>query len=945
MENIIKKKKRAFIKGLSKVLLAIISSGVVLTPIQAVAHNAYFLGITVDTSKFRYEGTVGFDDNDLVANNHKEAQIADFSSFEIKADGFKLPTPTLNMDGDKNKDKYKDTSGVRGGNGDHGMIYTFPAIHDRTSPWDGGSQDMDRAYWVSENLIGGFNEAMTFVMARSGFDKSSSNALSDFMKLAVKVADTGGSAIRNGSATLTENGKTIKFTKGAKSVANGLISDYYLTLSVDGESVETIYKVPKGYMPGQELYPTVPEKMRDELRGLGKFDEDDADIAFLNWRHVVLQAHYNYEVKNVSYSSVTEIIKPGKLEQMVSELLASLVGKLRDMLGLFSLQELMLNQGTRDGGYLYGIMPKQWFKSSQLLHWVCQVIAWSLLIGALVKLLVQRNIASINTSMRVNLMEGIQNILLTGFMLSLIIPIFHALGSINDKLVNVFGQSSMWIQAFGDTTTGSSGLLAVVVMNIVYFTIMLYFNFVYIMRAITVSLLYATAPLFVVSIAFGGKFKQLFGNWMKELISNIFMQSFHAISLSFFASANYAGVRGIEGVVLLYAFVPMTQFFRQSLMGLSGGTAEKLGGQALGAGISMVSGAIGGATMGSKVSGASANKTATTKQTSSTGGIQTKSSEALRQKSNPSANSQEGIGKVNGFGDASDRIPNAELTNFGKGVEKFNDWKQNSKSGKVASGVGSALVTGAKVGGKVVKTAGSVGGKALSVGAGAGMVIAGSSIGNQQLAGLGGRNLMKGTSGLVSSAKGTMSSAKEGMSNLAQKTTDKLMYKSPSDNEGLMYANDKGDGTIDYKHDSEGLRMGAGISQINDNGKSLQYELDAMYDEKSGNVKFETDSLNKGESYENLNSMVSSFANSDEEAMAYYQKQGIQHVGLNENTGKVVITKSKMNSGTNSVSKSGDSVVINKDNTANFSNKDVYNIPKYVPRASQKDYSKSHKTI
>lgn len=939
MKDKLKKKRGSFIKVLSKALLVVVGSGIFFTPIQAVAHNSYFLGITLDKNKYKYEGTVGFDDNDVVANNHKEAQIADFSHSNIKSDAFTLPYPTLSDDGDKNEDKYSKDSNVRSGDGDHGMIYTFPAIHDRTSPWDAGSEDMDRAYWVSTNLIGGYNEALGFIMDKIAFNRNDNSSLNNFMTLAVDVANTANTAITDGSATLSKDNVSFTFERGIKNPINGIKSDYCVTISSGEDYVQVPYKVPKGYWTGQELNSTVPEKMRKELLGEGGFNQDDADIEFLTWKHVTLQAHYNYEVKNISFNSVTNIMKPGKLEQMLSELLANLVGTLRGYLGLSSLQELMLNQGSRNGSYLYGLMPKEWFKSSQLLHWVSQMIAWSLLIGALVKLLVQRNLASINTAMRVNLMEGIQNILLTGFLLSLIIPIFHALGSINIKIVNVFGESSMWIQAFGDTTTGSSGLLAVVVMNIVYFVIMLYFNFVYIMRAITVALLYGTAPLFVVSIAFGGKYKQLFGNWLKELISNIFMQSFHAISLAFFSSASYSGTRGIEGLVLLYAFVPMTQFFRQSLMGLSGGTAEKLGGQALGAGFSVVAGFAGGASLSSKTNTASKNK-----QTATTGGIQTKSSDALRQKANaPSGTGSSSlsvkgggagnseIGKVSSFGDANDKIPNAELTKFGKGIETLNDWKKNTKSGKAVSGIGSTLVTTAKVGAKVGGTVGKVGGKILQASAGAGMIVGGSAIGNQQIASKGSQNLMKGMSSTLSSSKGAYNSGKEGISNISGKVHDKFMYKSPASNEGLMYATDNDNGTIDYKHETEGLRQGAGISQISDTGKYLQYELDATYKDGKG-VMFNTDKLNQGEQYDNLSTMVESYAKGDKEAINYYQKQGIQDVGVNQNTGKIVVTRSKANSGINSVSKSGKHYVINKDNTSHFSNKEVYNVPKYIPK-------------
>lgn len=898
------------------------------TPIQAFAHNAYFLGVTVDTGSNRYMGTVAYDDNSMLANNHKEAQIAGFYNSKILDDSFSLPTVDPNKMGDDAKDRYK-TAGVEDGNGDKAMIYTFPAVHTRAlvggTETDASSKDMDRAYWVNETLIGSFNDALSFIMSNSGYSSSNSdNNTKKFMDLGVALANAG-----KAGGTVTFNSKTFTVTKGYDKPANGLKSDDYV--QIKGENTQAtpfIYKVPKGYFSGQPLSGNLPEKYAgDNLNG--------KDVDYLTWKHIVLQGNYNYEVSGTSYAKVTEILKPDKFSQAISDLLNFILGSLRSALGLYSFQELMLNDGVRSSSYYYGIMPNSWYISAQTLHFVSQVIAWALIIGALVKLLIQRNFASINTSMRVSLMEGIQNIVLTGFLLTLIIPLFQILASLNMKLVAVFAHASLYSSLFGTTSGTSSGLIGGIILNIMYFLIMCYFNFVYIIRGITVALLYGTAPLFVCSIAFGGKYKQLFGNFVKELVTNIYLQTFHAICLAFFASVSVGGsARGIESIVLIYAFIPLTQFFRTNLMGLSGDMGDKLAGNALSTGASMATGFFMGSSMGNKQGKASAGASSGAgsgagaggvrtqgANASGGGGIQTKSSDQLRNraesnKSSATSGSTTASGghatSVNGG--ANDEIPNAQLTKLGKAKEALGNFA-DSKTGKTLGATG--------------KMAGNIGKMAF----GAGMAIGGSAVGSRELTSMGTRSLSKGANGATSQVSSGYNAVK---GKVGQAINDHSYVKQ---DEGFMYSQDLGNGTIDYKHGMAGLEADTGIAGMTDTGNGVQYELGGRYDKESNSFeygsyneegKFEpNESLNGTQGHANLNEMLGAFASDDDEAKDFYKKQGIADVGYTKDGGNLMLTTSKGYGGVNRVSSSGSNYVINKGNTAPVSMKDVTNVPSY----------------
>lgn len=940
-----KDKSRGRLKSLSKVILGIMTVATLSAPIQAFAHNAYFLGITVDTGGNKYMGTVAYDDNSMKANNHKEAKIGGFYKDNVLDGSFTIPEVDLKKMGDGSKSSYN----LETGNGDKALIYTFPSIHTRAltggCATDASSKDMDRAYWVNDTLVGSLNDAIQFVMNNSDYKQSSSteNTTQKFMNLAVKMSTAGGTVMSSGgSATFEFNAKTFTVTKGYDKPAKGLVPGDYIKISADKvPATPFVYDVPKGYYDetgsdqvhkdAQPLNSSLPEEYKTKIK------TDKLDVEYLSWKHIVLQGNYNYVVNGTSYSKVTEILKPDKFTQAINDLLNNIVGSIRSILGLYSLQELMLNQGVRSSSYYYGIMPNSWYISSVTLHYVCQAIAWSLIIGALVKLLIQRNFASINTSMRVNLMEGIQNILLTGFLLTLIIPLFSILASLNARLVNVFGHASLYIDIFGSSNGTTSGLIGGIILNILYFVIMCYFNFIYIVRGITVALLFGTAPLFVCSIAFGGKYKQLFGNFLKELVTNIYLQTFHAICLAFFATVSIGGsARGIESIVLIYSFIPLTQFFRTNLMGLSGDAGDKIAGNALSTGASLATGFISGATMGNKQgkagsgAGAGAGGSAKTQGANSMGGgIQTKSSDKLRSKAdntppgrpggNGAVSSNIGVEDNGGAirplsGDAKDTIPNAQLTKFGKAKETL---------GNVAnSSVGKAIGGTARIGAGIGKMA-----------VGTGMAIAGSAVGSNQLVQRGVGTVSQGAIGAmnpissgVNSAKGKMGEAINNHSHVPQ-------------NEGFMYSQDNGNGTIDYKHGMDGLSSDTGIASMTDTGSGIQYELGGRYNEDSNTFEFgnykddgafvPNETLN-GSHGNNINEMLGVFASDNDEAKDFYKKQGITDVGYTNNGGNIVVSTSKGHGGINRVSTSGNSYVVNKNNTAPVSMKEAVKVPSYA---------------
>ncbi|KXY51390.1 hypothetical protein AT268_33490 [Bacillus cereus] len=914
------RKKGGFFKTLSKfALTAVTATTLLMSPIKAYAHDAYFMGIAIDFGSNRYNAVVSFDDNTTIESNHRESEIGIFAE-KAKTSSFEIPS--ISGEKDKVKKAYDDIVPDVGkldmAGKDWPLVYTFPGYHTGTTEDSTAATGLDRerAYWVADTLVNSFNDALSYIMSVSGFSKKEADkefSREDFVQLAINVANASDSAMDGNSGSVEFNGKSFAFSSG-KDVPNpvkGTDKAHYV--KIKGEGAEPAYfvaMVPKGYYPGQELATSLPKSAQKKVK--------DFEVKNLDWKRIVLQGNTNYVKSEITFSQVDKLAKPGKIEQYFSEFISSVLGTIRQLLGLYSFQELMLNDGQRSATTYQGIMPLTWFDSAQSLFWVCQCLAWALIIGAIVKLLVSRNLSAVNPMMRVNLIDGIQNLLMTGFMLALIGPLFHILAIINYKLVAVFGSASNYSHAFGTADTMSSGLVGAILINIAFFIIMIYFNFVYIMRAITVALLYSTAPLFVVSIAFGGKYKQLFGNYMKELTSNIYMQTFHALMIAFFANVTTLGqTRLIESIILLIAFVPMTQWFRQNLMGLSGGgISGQIGGQALSMGMNMVGGATAGymeqrnrkKTMESVSGGSQMNK----KGAQNFNGIGAGGSGGANMGANSMAdvdskqthamNSQ--MRGMNGTAGGNSPTPS---------LKKKSILKEGAK------GMGRIAMATAKVGAVGGVMAGS-----SAVGDRAGMGLA-TDLAKQK----GMQTFNKANDSFTArkeNGNGNIKSALGTMKDLTTGSSPDSLDSYTQQAEGYMKEDIANNGAVTRYHNVKGLEEDTGIKQMVDVGDNKMY---VEYDFDETTQQFNNSNLNGTQEEQNLATVMESFKNNDKHAMDYYKTKGILHATVNKEKGTVGVWVDKEAFGYKNVSKSGNNYIIQKDMNANFSNNEMLKIPNY----------------
>lgn len=519
------------------------------------AHRAFFLQILIDEGQKLYS-----------ANVIKDTSVLESKKTEAKLWKYKGPGVDLN---------YGNLEGTR--NGKKPMAFTFPPRPYKSagvlkSKNNATASDQLRVYEIVDTLIPNLNELLLIKNGGKSFE--STNELISCSEALVADMASGG----------THNYFGTSVTYG----------DYKATVSgEDGKTYEYQIKMQKGY-----LFEFLEDGSKSPV--YNKKFKYKGDIGAISIAHIVMQGNYTYIIHGDTSADAMDYSNPGTLELKLSELFASTMASLRSLLGLRSIDELVYNKGiTGTSMYYGGIMPQAWMNNAFKFHMLFQALTWLALSLAVIKLLFQRNLATINPAARVSLIEGIKDLLLAGFMLISTFLIINLGININSKIVNVFATTvpdrPMWSGGNLDFT-----FFAGILMQLYYLGITIYLNVLYTMRAISTAILIASAPFFIASIAFQGKNKSLFQTWSKELLTNIFMQSFHAFTLSFLLSAQVNSVRGIELAVISFSLIPLTAFFKNLMTGGGGGMMDAIGASGIAMGGAAVSNVVGGAFKGGK---------------------------------------------------------------------------------------------------------------------------------------------------------------------------------------------------------------------------------------------------------------------------------------------------------------------------------------------------------
>ncbi len=456
-----------------------------------------------------------------------------------------------------------DSCSVKSGSKDY-LAWTWPSNYSNGYT----SEDYSLVSFANSTLVSSLNSAVSLIKAESG--ENFTSALEYFKFIGALSDCVYGS---QGTCTSTIGGKSISFTVSgitaddlgsSYSISNGnvngvsgwSISDF-VKITVGNSEAIFAYQVPKGYASGQAYY-----------------DEDYSGPSMVGWSHIVFQSSYSYLVQGISSANTDDIYGNSSVFSGIEEWIDGIVNTGLSLIGLASIESLTLNRETRAYTYYKGLMPNSWFSGVSLIYWLFQIIGIFVIAYGFIKTMIDKNLSVINPGKRVELMERMYSLVFVIIMSVLFIPIFVLLATLNEVFVSTMdglvpAGSSLSISLGGVSLVG---IIVTIMMAIMLFK----FNITYIIRAVTIAILYATAPLFISLYSTGESGKESFKVWARELCVNIFMQSFHAIITAMYLSVlQFSTLSIIEKFAMMTAYIGMSDYFKNTLMNASSG-ADKV---------------------------------------------------------------------------------------------------------------------------------------------------------------------------------------------------------------------------------------------------------------------------------------------------------------------------------------------------------------------------------
>lgn len=512
-----------------------------------------------------------------------EGFYLDWTGYSVTKSG---TTPFM---GNKIKDAAESGGSKVSGNLDEeGVIFTFPS-YDRPRKGEDSNynKDMERASTISSTLGANVNSVLATVKSLIGYanidDKS---YIADSIKIMEQIRPTAA-----GNKKIFGTDYYIKYygsdRYGEYDGENPVMDGNVEAIDKDGNlmayivegaagvpedgAIGFIWAMPKGYLwPGDGTAVTT-DKNFWSVKNKEQAD-NKGDAVWITMFMLTDFASAKAQYGNFTASTYGEA-SGSFVEDTIYQIVYKLYANLLNLLGLQTIPDLIYNQGTRGGNaYEAGMMDADWWAVVLKYHLIFQIVAWMIIIVAVAKVLITINFSTINPSIRMSLMDTLQKFVIVGFSLALCIPFIRMLAQFNNLIVDLFQT-----QAQSETQNLSGFGLAGIVILFSYLGITFVLNCIYIMRAIMIAILTASAPLFIVSMAFTGpKQKGLFDNWIKEISANIFMQSIHAFAFAFLFDVMDAS-KLLVRIVIYFSLLPIIDSFRQLIFGQAGGFAVSQG--------------------------------------------------------------------------------------------------------------------------------------------------------------------------------------------------------------------------------------------------------------------------------------------------------------------------------------------------------------------------------
>lgn len=439
---------------------------------------------------------------------------------------------------------------------------TFPGVSNR----DATTADINRAYAVSDAIGKDFMDALTFLN-----DGNAYNGYDDLYAMAYTLVTAS-----SGVTVTNQYGSSYMINYRSQPDSSGYLWQVDITCldnnpntNAFGSNKRTFnYKVKKGYR-------NCTNKDKTETGSQNNLNVAgcDSDTVYITWEHLFLEAIVLNE-QGVTYANQTDLYSVTAFEDSILKTSRNLLNGLRSILDVFAMDELIFNLGQRSTDiYVFGLYKKALAPSLSILYLIISCIALSLYTISLIKLLIDRQVASFSPSARVSIVNGVKNILMALAFSAFAWVFFRIALMINYRFVGIF-QSILNGKTFFDAV-GVYTTMAGVLFQYVILIITVYVNFIYIIRGIIVPMLFCASPLFIYAFSLGAKGAMVTKAWIKELLGNIFIQSVHAFVYGFIIYSS-AGMRGIESVILCCSIIPLTSITK-NIFGMGGDTLLKAG--------------------------------------------------------------------------------------------------------------------------------------------------------------------------------------------------------------------------------------------------------------------------------------------------------------------------------------------------------------------------------
>lgn len=574
----------------------------------AATAQTYYIQSTVDTSSWTIVAAAVADKNPVKGNyteierigiklleDMKTSSPSNMSSSALSAE---IPNPDHGSDG---------ILGVGGDetgtNGESNKVLSFPGFQTQSglSTPSATSAMLNRAIFVKDKLVNDYNTAMYMV-----YEGKKWANIEDYYKDAKKLIDAAAAGGTVGNYTITRCSDGDPGVKDLINDADGIDANCYIKITSTNGQGKPVY-----------LLTSIEKYTESSLVGTQNVDRvDDYDTRYVNWTMFLVEACINATLeKPVTSSSVYNATSVSSLEKNVTSLFNNLLNGLIGILGLWGYDELIFNRGIRgSGGYIYGIFPQTWETFIWTLFLIMEFISFAIIMIAIIKHIMNKAASTVNPAIRMSAMEQVKDMMIGILILTALPGILIAMMRLSYSLVNIFDSmvSDLSItEQLGNYQTGTA--FASVIVGFANLIISIYFNWYYIIRQITVALLFCISPIFVCIIMLGSDKRPIAMRWAMELISNIFIQPIHAMLFSFFVLIPYSG-RAIESLIMLYSLIPLSALlkglffpgvndFANRMSGGAGKTAGSLGKKA---GMLAVGGAVAGGIAAGKAIGATA---------------------------------------------------------------------------------------------------------------------------------------------------------------------------------------------------------------------------------------------------------------------------------------------------------------------------------------------------